>query len=146
VVTRMCRKQFPSMATCMSDQEQSAAVVEPDVEQDTPAETQTQSGTQSDSRTKRKKQPPYAVIVHNDEDHTWQYVIEVLQRVCGYNEEKAYLLTSKVHFEGRASVWSGPKEVAELKRDQIRGFGPDFYASKTVRYPLGVTIEPLPGD
>lgn len=98
------------------------------------------------SHTRPKKQPPYAVVVLNDEDHTWQYVIEVLQRVCGYSEEKAYLLTSKVHFEGRAVVWTGPKEVAELKRDQIRGFGPDFYAAKTVRYPLGVIIEPLPGE
>lgn len=124
----------------MSEQEQSAAVAEPE------APVQTKTRPKKDSKKKPKRQPPYAVIVHNDEDHTWQYVIEVLQRVCGYAEEKAYLLTSQVHFEGKAVVWTGPKEVAELKRDQIRGFGPDFYASKTVKYPLGVTIEPMPGD
>lgn len=42
-------------------------------------------------------------------------------------------------------VWSGSKEVAELKRDQVRSAGPDFYAAKKVEFPLGVTIEPLPG-
>lgn len=99
-----------------------------------------------DSKSKPKRQPPYAVIVHNDEEHTWPYVIEVLQRVCGHNEQKAYLLTSQVHHSGRAIVWTGALEVAELKRDQIRGFGPDFYARATVRFPLGVTVEPLPGE
>lgn len=99
-----------------------------------------------ESRDRPKKQPPYAVIVHNDEEHTWPYVIDVLQQVCGYDMEKAYLLTSQIHFTGRAIVWSGAREVAELKRDQIRGYGPDDYAPKPVTFPLGVTIEPLPGD
>jgi ATP-dependent Clp protease adaptor protein ClpS len=95
---------------------------------------------------KPKTQPPYAVIVHNDEEHTQDYVIEVLQRVCGHPLGKAVQLTSQVHTEGQANVWSGSLEVAELKRDQIRGFGPDFYSDQTVRFPLGVTIELLPGD
>ena len=101
---------------------------------------------QSDSRSKKKKQPPYAVIVHNDEQHTWPYVIDVLQRVCGHPLERARRLTAQVHFHGKAHVWVGALEIAELKRDQIRGFGKDFYAEKTVDFPLGVTIEPLPGD
>ncbi|MEX1096982.1 MAG: ATP-dependent Clp protease adaptor ClpS [Planctomycetales bacterium] len=91
-----------------------------------------------------KRQPPYAVIVHNDDFHTWQYVIEVLQRVCGHDLQNAFLLTSQVHHAGKAPVWTGPKEVAELKRDQIRGFGTDFHAPRPVKFPLGVTIEPLP--
>ena len=96
--------------------------------------------------TRPKKQPPYAVIVHNDEEHTFAYVIEVLQRVCGHSLAKATELTASVHFNGRAGVWSGTKELAELKRDQIRGFGTDFYATRPVKFPLGVTLEPLPGD
>ncbi len=98
-----------------------------------------------DSKSDPKPQPPYAVIVHNDDFHTFPYVIEVLQKVCGHSLEKAFVLTSQVHHSGQAIVWSGALEVAELKRDQIRGFGPDFYAEQTVRFPLGVTVEPLPG-
>ena len=100
----------------------------------------------ADSKTKPKRQPPYSVIVHNDDRHTWPYVIDVLQKVFGHSTELAYQLTSQVHFQGQAHVWSGTLELAELKRDQIRGFGKDFYAEKTVTFPLGVTIEPLPGD
>jgi ATP-dependent Clp protease adapter protein ClpS len=51
----------------------------------------------------------------------------------------------QVHQAGQALVWSGALEVAELKRDQIRGFGPDVYAMKPVTFPLGVRIEKLPG-
>lgn len=126
----------------MSEQ-QSTAVAEPDVETEAPV--QTHKRRKDESKKKPKKQPPYAVIVHNDEEHTWRYVIEVLQRVCGYVEDRAIHLTAQVHFHGKAPVWTGPKEVAELKRDQIRGFGPDFYAPQAVRFPLGVTIEPMPG-
>ena len=120
---------------------ESASVAEPVV-----GPPVTDKKEKTDSKTKPKKQPPYAVIVHNDERHTWLYVIEVLQRVCGHSREKAHQLTSQVHFSGKAHVWTGALEVAELKRDQIRGFGTDFYAEKSVTFPLGVTIEPLPGD
>jgi ATP-dependent Clp protease adaptor protein ClpS len=92
-----------------------------------------------------KKQPPYAVIVENDDYHTFDYVIEVLQKVFGYDLQKAFLLTSQVHLAGQALVWSGALEVAELKRDQIRGYGPDTYAMKPVTFPLGARVEPLPG-
>jgi ATP-dependent Clp protease adaptor protein ClpS len=94
---------------------------------------------------KPKILPPYAVVLHNDDLHSFPYVIETLMKVFGYAQEKCYVLTLAVHNAGHGIVWSGPKEVAELKRDQIRAAGPDFYAEKKVDFPLGVTIEPLPG-
>ena len=92
-----------------------------------------------------KTQPPYAVIVENDDFHTFNYVIEVLQKVFGYDLQKAVMLTVEVDAMGQAIVWSGALEVAELKRDQIRGFGPDLYAKKPVTFPLGARVEELPG-
>lgn len=88
--------------------------------------------------------PPYAVVVENDDDHTYEYVIVGLRKVCGYSEQKAFQLARQIDQTGQAPVWTGPLEVAELKRDQILGLGPDLYASKPVRYPLGVRLEPLP--
>ena len=99
--------------------------------------------TQPVARTKRRYQPKYAVIVENDDDHTFPYVIEVLQKTCGHKEQDAELLAKEIHHTGRAVVWSGSFEVAELKRDLIRGYGPDPYASKPVTYPLGCYLEPL---
>ena len=94
---------------------------------------------------KPKKQPPYAVVLLNDDDHTFQYVVETLCKVFGYPLEKCFTLTEQVHHQGRGIVWYGTLELAELKRDQIRSVGPDFYAAKKIEFPLGVIVEPLPG-
>lgn len=121
----------------------SAAVAEPDVTTPTaPPQEQTQ---RKPAPSKPKPQPPYAVVLENDDDHTFEYVIELLQRVFGYDLAKAFELTKTVHETGEAVVWSGTMEVAELKRDQVRGYGPDFFAMKVVKFPLGVRIEPLAG-
>lgn len=93
----------------------------------------------------RKRQPAYAVIVENDEFHTFLYVIKALIEICGHGPEKSYVLTKQIHETGRAIVWTGTMELAELKRDQIRGFGPDDFAPKPVTFPLGVYIEPIEG-
>ena len=98
----------------------------------------------SDPRNKPRRQPPYAVIVENDDDHSFDYVILGLCKVCGHSAEKASLLAVEIDLNGRAVVWTGSLEVAELKRDQIIGLGPDFFARNPVMYPLGVRLEPLP--
>ena len=123
---------------------QAAVAAEPDVAVE-PPKPKSKRRSKEKEKTRPKTQPPYAVIVENDEVHTWLYVIEVLQKVLGYDEQKAYLLTAQVHFAGQAIVWSGTLELAELKRDQIRGYGPDVHAMKPVTFPLGVRVEKLPG-
>jgi ATP-dependent Clp protease adaptor protein ClpS len=92
-----------------------------------------------------KTRPPHAVIVENDAVHTWIYVVGVFQKVFGFSKSKSFLLTAKIHFAGESIVWSGTLEVAELKRDQIRGCGPDHHARRPCNFPLGVRIEKLPG-
>lgn len=92
-----------------------------------------------------KPQPPYAVVVFNDDVHTFQYVIETFTKVFGYPTEKSVALALQIHVEGKGIVWSGTRELAELKRDQIRSAGHDFNGPTAVEFPLGVTIEPLPG-
>ncbi|MEM6392867.1 MAG: ATP-dependent Clp protease adaptor ClpS [Planctomycetota bacterium] len=128
----------------MSDKEESnAVVVEP--EGDTAVVVVEEEQPQKQAAAKKPKQlPPYQVVLLNDNDHTYEYVIEMLLRVFRLPVDKAVELTARVDTAGRAPVWSGSKEVAELKRDQVRGYGPDFYASLTVRYPLGCLIEPMP--
>jgi ATP-dependent Clp protease adaptor protein ClpS len=96
-------------------------------------------------KAKPQKQPPYAVVVFNDNEHSFQYVIDAFGKVFGYPREKRYSLAMQIHNAGKGIVWSGTRELAELKRDQIRSCGPDFHAVNKVTFPLGVTIEPLPG-
>ncbi|MER3416589.1 MAG: Clp protease ClpS [Gemmataceae bacterium] len=74
---------------------------------------------------KLKFQPPYHVVLLNDDDHTYEYVIRMLGQLFGYSEQKAYLIAREVDTTGRAIVDTTTRERAEFKRDQILAFGPD---------------------
>jgi ATP-dependent Clp protease adaptor protein ClpS len=76
-------------------------------------------------QTERKELPPFNVVLLNDEEHTYPYVIEMLHRLFGHSEKQAYELAKAVDQQGRAIVLTTHKERAEFKRDQIRGFGAD---------------------
>lgn len=93
--------------------------------------------------TRTKRQPQYSVIVLNDDLHTFDYVIEALCRICGHSAESAMRLAIEIDGKGMAAVWTGTMELAELKRDQIIGFGHDIYARTPVTFPLGCYIEPV---
>ena len=69
--------------------------------------------------------PPYHVVLLNDEDHTYEYVIEMLGRLFGHSAEKAYALTVEVDRTGRVIVDTTHRERAELKQAQIHRYGPD---------------------
>jgi ATP-dependent Clp protease adaptor protein ClpS len=79
--------------------------------------------TQEEQKTKR--QPPYNVILLNDDDHTFQYVIRMLKQLFGHPEQRGYKMAVEVHTKGRVVVCTTSMERAELKRDQIHAFGPD---------------------
>jgi ATP-dependent Clp protease adaptor protein ClpS len=96
-------------------------------------------------QTQTQRQPPYAVILHNDELNGFDFVIGVLRKVFNYGRLKAFWLTFKVHCAGRGVIWSGTLEVAELKADQVRSCGPDPNGARRGALPLKVTVEPLPG-
>jgi ATP-dependent Clp protease adaptor protein ClpS len=80
---------------------------------------------QTDTQDKTKRQPPYNVILLNDDDHTFDYVIRMLKELFGYPEEKGFLMALEVHESGRVVVCTTSMERAELKRDQIHAYGPD---------------------
>jgi len=106
-----------------------------------PATVETLPG--EDVRTQRPPpQPPYAVILHNDDLNTMEFVVAVLRRVFAYNTEKCASLMMEAHEKGRAVVWVGSREVAEFKSDQVQNCGADPARARAGAEPLQVTIEP----
>jgi len=69
--------------------------------------------------------PPYKVILMNDDDHTVAYVVAMMKKIFGYPDEKGVKIAKETHEKGRCIVWTGTKELAELKQEQIHAFGPD---------------------
>jgi ATP-dependent Clp protease adaptor protein ClpS len=87
--------------------------------------------------------PPYHVIILNDAHHSVEFVVGVLVNVLGCPEELALQLTWEAHTSGRAVIWTGPKEVAELKAEQVQTFH-EKRTDGTDMGPLGCVIEPAP--
>ena len=90
-----------------------------------------------------KKQPPYHVILLDDDDHTYEYVIGMLRRLFGYQSEKAYDLASQVDTSGLVIVDTTTLERAELKRDQIHAFGRDWRIARC-EGSMSATLEAAP--
>jgi ATP-dependent Clp protease adaptor protein ClpS len=74
---------------------------------------------------KTKGLPPYNVILLDDGDHSFEYVIHMLKILFGHPPERGYQMAMEVHTTGRVIVTTTNLERAELKRDQIHAFGPD---------------------
>ncbi len=91
---------------------------------------------------KTRRQPPYHVILLDDDYHTFEYVITMLQQLFGYPREKGYEMALEVHTTGRVIVLTTSLEHAELKRDQIHAFGPDLLSSKECVGSMSAMIEP----
>ncbi len=88
--------------------------------------------------------PPYHVILVDDDDHTFDYVIGMLARVFGYTREHSLMLAAEVDSTGRVIVDTTTLERAELKRDQIHTFGRDWRVPRCCGSMTAV-IEPAEG-
>jgi ATP-dependent Clp protease adaptor protein ClpS len=66
----------------------------------------------------------WRVIVLNDDHNTFDHVARTLARhIPGVTVDKGYALADRIHASGRAIVWSGMKEPAELYWEQLRDAG-----------------------
>ncbi len=91
-----------------------------------------------------KKQPPYHVILLDDDDHTYDYVVGMLRKLFGHPTEEAFQLACEVDGIGRVVVDTTTLERAELKRDQIHAFGRDWRLRRCVGSMTSI-IEPAVG-
>lgn len=85
------------------------------------------TGTQTDTQTTTNTQliPPYNLILLDDDDHSYEYVIEMLQAVFGMSKERAYLHACEVDSTARTLLITTSREHAELKQEQVHAYGPD---------------------
>ena len=103
------------------------------------AEPQTKS--KPSKRPVPKRLPAFNVVLLDDNDHSYDYVIEMLALVFTYPVEKAFQMAEEVDKSGRVIVFTTHKELAELKRDQILGYGADPRLSRS-RGSMSAVIEP----
>jgi ATP-dependent Clp protease adaptor protein ClpS len=66
----------------------------------------------------------WRVIVLNDDHNTFDHVAACLARyIPGVTIDQGYALADRIHASGRAIVWTGQKEPAELYWEQLKDAG-----------------------
>lgn len=82
-------------------------------------------GTRVFEETDSEIEPPYHLILLDDNEHTYAYVIAMLGSVFGYAPEKGYAIACVVDKEGQAILMTGSLEEVKLKQDQVHAYGAD---------------------
>ncbi|MDP3279158.1 MAG: ATP-dependent Clp protease adaptor ClpS [Deltaproteobacteria bacterium] len=88
-------------------------------------------------RTRTERARRYAVIFHNDDYTTREFVIEVLMQYFDKTEPEATHIMLSVHYKQRGVAGVFSKDLAETKVDQVHR------AAEARGYPLRLTAEPV---
>jgi len=89
-----------------------------------PVETPVEVPVESPVRRERPvRDTGWNVVVWNDPITLMSYVVLVLRRLFGYDQETATKLMLQVHHEGRAVVARQPREQAEISVTRLHAFG-----------------------
>jgi len=97
---------------------------------------------QSDTKTRIKpleaiKEPPlYRVVYLNDNQTTYEFVVETLIEYFDYTAETAEQITIDIHDAGSAVVAVLPYEIAEQKGVEVT------MLARAQSYPLQIKLEP----
>ena len=103
-----------------------------------------QIGTDAQVATEQQTRlaPRYHVVLLDDDDHTYEYVIEMLARLFGHSVPEAYRMACEVDATGRVIVLTTAQERAELKREQISSYGADWRIERC-QGSMSAVIEPV---
>jgi ATP-dependent Clp protease adaptor protein ClpS len=91
---------------------------------------------------KPKRQPRYNVILWDDSDHSYDYVVLMMKQIFRHPIETGFQIAKEVDSTGRAICLTTTLEHAELKRDQIHSFGKDELIARC-KGSMSATIEPV---
>lgn len=93
--------------------------------------------TDSTVKEKIKIQPPkqFKVIILNDDYTPFDFVVEVIMTVFNKSQREAMSIMERAHRSGKAICGIFPKEIADLKVEQIADM------ANSEDYPLQATTE-----
>jgi ATP-dependent Clp protease adaptor protein ClpS len=87
------------------------------------------------------KTPLYRVVLLDDDDHTYDYVIEMLQKIFIFTAEQALRHAQEVDSAGRTVLITCELPEAEFARDQVIGYGRDWRLPRS-KGSMSAIIEP----
>ena len=85
--------------------------------------------------------PLYRIVLIDDNDHTYDYVIEMLQKIFVFSLDTAYRHAEEVDRAGRTVLLVCERGEAEFGRDQIESYGPDWRLPRS-QTSMAAVVEP----
>jgi ATP-dependent Clp protease adaptor protein ClpS len=61
----------------------------------------------------------YKLVLHNDDIHTFDYVIDALIEICRHSLEQAEQCTILVHFKGKCTVKTGSLDLLKPMHEKL---------------------------
>jgi ATP-dependent Clp protease adaptor protein ClpS len=106
-------------------------------------ETQVESAQQTRPARKPDPQtpPPYHVVLLDDNDHSYDYVVRMLVDLFRHSIQTAFRMACEVDATGRVIVETTTRERAEFKQEQVHAFGADPHLERCAGS-MSAIIEP----
>ncbi len=79
-----------------------------------------------ETREQERLTPQYHVVLLDDDQHTYDYVIEMLEKLFLFSRTEAFQHAVEVDRTGRTIVITCELPQAEFARDQIHAYGADW--------------------
>jgi ATP-dependent Clp protease adaptor protein ClpS len=86
--------------------------------------------------------PLYRVVLLDDDDHTYDYVIEMLKKIFIFTSEQALRHAQEVDAQGRTALITCELPEAEFGRDQIHAYGADWRLPRS-KGSMSAIVEPV---
>jgi ATP-dependent Clp protease adaptor protein ClpS len=104
-----------------------------------PISTENQRETVLDRQVEKLAPPPmYQVVLLNDDYTPMEFVVGVLQRIFGKDEDEAARIMLKVHHEGRGVCGVYTRDIASTRVEMVRQL------ARARQHPLQCVMEPAP--
>src|SRR6201997_5493878 len=87
---------------------------------------QTITSPRIETSRENQETPLYRVVLLDDDDHTYDYVIEMLQKIFIFTAEEALRHAQEVDSNGRTVLITCELPEAEFARDQVQSYGRDW--------------------
>jgi ATP-dependent Clp protease adaptor protein ClpS len=96
---------------------------------------------ETDVQEQERRVPLYHVVLLDDDEHTYDYVIEMLQRLFMFSQAEAFQHAVEVDTTGRTIVITCELPQANFARDQIHAYGADPRMPNS-KGSMGAVVEP----
>ena len=105
------------------------------------ARSRTVSEPEIEKANQEQHTPLFNVVLLDDDDHTYEYVVEMLAKLFAYPETTAWNMATKWTPTAGTVVVTCELEIAEFGRDQIHAFGADWRMPWS-KGPMSALVEP----